>query len=268
MTRSIIVLVSQTLHVRRNSLIAWSVSLATLVIMYVALFPSIEKIDLDTLLEAYPKELLRAFGFDETKTQLDTAIGFLNTELFGFILPLAIVFLPTGVVVHMTSRAEERGYLDALLSAPIARWQLMVAAVLTATAALTIPIVTMIVVALAAAQISGVDLTFSQIGGSGLSLLPIGALAGSIATLVVGTSRRHGMAFAVAAGMIVVFYLMNVLAGFLRFFDDIKSLSIFHHYADWINAGIDWPSFMAFLGIAVMLTVIGAVLFERRDVGA
>ncbi|MGB0889419.1 MAG: hypothetical protein ACPGWS_03960, partial [Solirubrobacterales bacterium] len=83
MTRSIIVLVSQTLHVRRNSLIAWSVSLATLVIMYVALFPSIEKIDLDTLLEAYPKELLRAFGFDETKTQLDTAIGFLNTELFG-----------------------------------------------------------------------------------------------------------------------------------------------------------------------------------------
>ncbi len=261
-------MVSQTLTVRRNSLIAWSVSLAALVIMYVALFPSIEKIDLDTLLEAYPKELLRAFGFDESKTQLDTAIGFLNTELFGFILPLAIVFLPTLVVVHMTSRAEERGYLDALFAAPIARWHLIVAAVLTATVALAIPIATMIVVALGSAQLSGVDLTLGQIGGSALSLLPIGALAGSIAALVVGASRRHGVAIAVAAGMIVVFYLMNVLAGFLRFFDDIKTLSIFHHYTDWINTGINWPSFMAFLGVAALLTVIGAALFERRDVGA
>lgn len=262
------VLVSQTLLVRRNSLIAWSISLAALVIMYVALFPSIAKIDFDTLLEAYPKELLRAFGFDESKMQLDTAIGFLNTELFGFILPLAIVFLPTSVVVHLTSRAEERGYLDALLAAPIARWQLMVAAVLTATVALAIPILTMILVALISAQVFGVDLTLSEIGGSGLSLLPMGALAGSIATLVVGTSRRHGVAIAVAAGVIVVFYLMNVLAGFLKFFDDIKTVSIFHHYTDWINGGIEWPSFISFLGVAALLTVIGAALFERRDVGA
>lgn len=268
MTRSMLMLVSQTLRVRRNSLIAWSATLAALVVMYVALFPSIATIDFDTLLKAYPKELLRAFGFDESQMQLDTAIGFLNTELFGFMLPLAIVFLPTTVIVHMTSRAEERGYLDALLSAPIARWQLMFAAVIAATAALAVPVATMIIFALLTAQIAGVSLTITEIGGSALSLLPMGALAGSIAALVVGLSRRHGVAIAVAAGVIVAFYLMNVLAAFVTFFDNIKVLSIFHHYTDWINKGIDWPSFIAFLGIAAVLTAIGAALFERRDVGA
>ena len=59
------------------------------------------------------------------------------------------------------------------------------------------------------------ELTLSEIGGSALSLLPIGALGGSIAVVVVGASRRHGIATAVAAGVIVVMYLMNVLAGFI-----------------------------------------------------
>jgi ABC-2 type transport system permease protein len=252
--------------VRRNSLIGWSVALAAAVIMYVALFPSIQKIDLNSLMQQYPKELLRAFGFD-TLQQLNTAIGFLNTELFGFMLPLAIIFLPIGVVVHVIPRAEERGYLDALLSAPIARWYLVIAAGVAATLSLLIPIVVMILTALLTAQLAGVHLTLGQIGGSAISLLPMGALAGSIACVVVGATRRHGVATAVAAGIIVVMYLMQVLAGFLSFFDSIKGVSVFYYYSGWINHGIQWVQFFAILGVAAVFTGIGALLFERRDVG-
>jgi ABC-2 type transport system permease protein len=234
--------------------------------MYVALFPSIQKIDLNSLMQQYPKELLRAFGFD-TLQQLNTAIGFLNTELFGFMLPLAIIFLPIGVVVHVIPRAEERGYLDALLSAPIARWYLVIAAGVAATLSLLIPIVVMILTALLTAQLAGVHLTLGQIGGSAISLLPMGALAGSIACVVVGATCRHGVATAVAAGIIVVMYLMQVLAGFLSFFDSIKGVSVFYYYSGWINHGIQWGQFFAILGVAAVFTGIGALLFERRDVG-
>lgn len=268
MTRGLTVMIGQTLRVRKNSLSAWSITLSALVLLYILMFPSIEKIDMDALLEQYPEELLRAFGFEESAVRLDTAIGFLNTELFGFMLPLAIIFLPIGVVVHMTSKAEERGYLDALLAAPIARWQLILAASIAATVSMAVPLIAMIVVGLASAQISGVSLSLSEIGGSALSLLPMGALAGSIATVVVGASRRHGIATAVAAGAIVVMYLVQVLAGFLKFFADINFLSIFKYYSDWINKGIDWVPFLAFLAVAGVLTVFGALLFERRDVGS
>ncbi|MGK2878446.1 MAG: ABC transporter permease subunit [Solirubrobacterales bacterium] len=267
MLRGVATLIGQTLRLRRMSLLAWSISLAALIVTYVAMFPSIEGINFDAILEQYPKELLRAFGFDETLQQLTTAIGFINTELFGFMLPLAIVFLPVGIIVKMTSRAEEDRYLEALLSAPIARWQLIIASSIAATVGMAIPIVAMTATGLVTAWIAGVDLTLSGIGGSALSLLPIGALGGSIAVLVVGASRRHGIATAIAAGVIVVMYLMNVLAGFIDFFDDAKVLSIFHYYSDWINKGIVWPEFFAFLAIAALLTALGAMLFGRRDIG-
>jgi ABC-2 type transport system permease protein len=260
-------MVTQTLRMRRMTLLTWSLSLAFLVVIYVAMFPTIEKMDFESMLKQYPKELLRAFGFEDSVAQLSTAIGFLNTELFGFMLPLAIVFLPVGVIVRMTSRAEERGYLDALLSTPLARWQLMVAAAVSATLALALPIVMMVVVALVSAEVFGVSLTVAEIGGSALSLLPMGALAGSIAVLVIGVTRRHGVASAVAISTVVVMYLVNVLAGIVNFFHDIRVLSIFHHYSDWINDGIVWTSFLAWLVIAAALTAVGASLFERRDLG-
>lgn len=265
--RGISVMVLQTLRMRRFTLLAWSLSLAVLVVTYVAMFPTIEHIDFEELLRQYPKEILRAFGFEESTLQLSTAIGFLNTELFGFMLPLAIVFLPVGVIVRMTSRAEENRYLDALLSAPLARWHLMVAAMLTATAAMAVPLITTVATALVTGWIAGVELTLSQIGGSVLSLLPMGALAGGIAVLVVGLTRRHGVATAIAVGATVVMYLMNVLAGLVTFFDDVKGLSLFHYYGEWINKGIEWPAFFAWLAIAALLTAAGCVLYERRDIG-
>lgn len=267
MWRGISTLIGQTLRLRRMSLLAWSLSLSALIITYVVMFPSVEKIDFESMLEQYPKELLRAFGFDNTIDQLSTAIGFINTELFGFMLPLAIVFLPVGIIVKMISRAEESRYLEALLSAPVARWQLIVASSVAATTGMAVPIVAMVISGLVTASIVGVDLTLSEIGGSALSLLPIGALGASIAVMVVGATRRHGVAAAVAAGVIVVMYLMNVLAAFIPLFDDINFLSIFHYYSGWINNGIVWSEFFAFLAIAAVFTAVGAVLFERRDIG-
>lgn len=265
--RAIAVMVGQTLRQRRATLIAWSITLSLLVITYVALFPSIAKIDLEAILEQYPPAVLEAFGFDPSATQLDTAIGFLNTELFGFMLPLAIVFLPVGVIVRMVSRAEESHYLDVLLSAPLARWQLVAAAAISATFAMLVPISAMVFVAMITAWSGGIELSLSEIGGSALSLLPLGALSGGLAILVIGLTRRHGAATAVAVGTIVVMYLMSVLAGLVTFFKEIEGLTIFHYYSGWINAGINWAQFFAVLVIASGLAALGAWLFERRDIG-
>ncbi len=263
--RGVSVMVWQTLKMRRFSLLGWSLVLAGLVIMYTAMFPTIEKIDIASLLEQYPQELLKAFGFDETANQLNTAIGFLNTELFGFMLPLAIVFLPVGVIVRMTARAEENHYLDALFAAPLARWQLMIAAASAAGIAMAIPIVATVVTALVTAAVVGVDLSLSEIGSSALSLLPMGALAGGLAVLIVGMTSRHAMVTATAVGVVVAMYLMNVLVELVAFFNDIKWISIFHYYTDWINHGIAWPGYLAWLAIAAALTAVGCVLYERRD---
>jgi ABC-2 type transport system permease protein len=259
-------MIGQTLRQRRVSLLGWSITLSIAVITYVALFPSVAKIDLDAMLKQFPPAVLQAFGFDATANQLNTAIGFLNTELFGFMLPLAIVFLPVGVIVRALSRAEENHYLDALLAAPLARWNLVASAAISATIAMLVPISAMVIVGLITAWLGGIDLTLSEIGGSALSLLPLGALGGGLALMVIGLTPRHGAATAVAVGVIVVMYLMNVLAGLVTFFHNIEGLSLFHYYSDWINTGIDWPQYLAALVIAAAFSAVGAWLFERRDI--
>jgi putative exporter of polyketide antibiotics len=125
----------------------------------------------------------------------------------------------------------------------------------------------MTAVGLLTAAIGGIDLSLSELGGSALSLLPLGALGGGLALLAIGLTRRHGAATAVAVGVVVVMYLMNVLAGLVSFFHDIEGLTLFHYYTGWINTGIDWPQYVAVLAIAGALSALGAWLFERRDIG-
>lgn len=265
--RQLIALTTHNLRLRRNTVVSWSIALALLVAMYVALYPSIKQIDIASVLEQYPKELMRAFGMEDAATAMSSTIGFLNTELFGFMLPLAIVFLPVGVIVRMTTRAEESGHLATLLAAPIARWVLVLAAMLTATLAIAVPLIVMVVVGLAAAPIAGVSLSLTEIGGSTLSLLPMGAFSGSIALVVIGATSRQGVATAVSIGLIVTMYLMNVLAGMVEIFEQIEWLSIFHYYTDWINHGISWNAFLAILALSAVLSLLGGWLFERRDLG-
>jgi len=267
MIRDVAILSAQALRVRRFSLIAWTASISLLFIAYAAMFPSVRKVDFEQVFAQYPKELLKAFGV-ESLAQINTLMGFLKTELFGFMLPLAIVFLPIGVIVNTTSRAEERGYLNALFSTSVARWELVVAAAVAATVALLVPVVAIIAITLLTAQIVGASIGFSALAEACLSLLPLGAFIGSIAIVVIGLTRRHGMATAVAGGTLVVMYLMQVLASFLKFFDDVKGFSAFHYYIDWVNHGMDWLQWLAMFVVAGALTLIGALLFERRDVGS
>jgi ABC-2 type transport system permease protein len=263
---TVAVLAGQTLRVRRSSLLGWSVSLGALVAAFVAMFPSIEEIDVDAIAEQYPEALLQAFGV-ESLEDLDTPIGFLNLELFGFLLPLAIAFLPVGVIVHALPAAEQRRHLDALLSLPLARWQLVVAATAAAWCALLAAIVVMVAAALATALVGGIDLGVGEMTSSAASLFPLGALTASVAVLVVGAARRHGAATAAAGGVLVVMYLIEVLSSFVGLFDELKGLSAFHYYSDWIDAGIEPVSYVVIVLAAVALTALGAVLFERRDVG-
>lgn len=259
-------LAGQALRVRRRSILVWSVSLAVLTALIVSIYPSISEIDFEELLEQYPKELREAFGI-ESADIYSTAIGYVNGELFSLIFPLAIVFLPIGVISHMLPAAEEQHYLESLLAAPIARWQVVVAAALAAAAALGAVLVALTLITVLFAAAIGVDLAFTEIGASCLSLWPLGSLFGAVSLVVACAGPGRGRATGIAAGLLVLMYMMHVMAAFSSFFHGLRGLSAYHYYADWLSDGIGWPSFAAMLLLAAALTALGALLFERRDIG-
>jgi putative exporter of polyketide antibiotics len=254
------------LRVRRSALAGWCVALALTVIAFVAMYPSIEKLDFEKVAAQYPAGLLKAFGINSI-SQLSTAGGFLNLELFGAILPLTLIFLPIGMISHAITNDEDRGYLGALLALPLARGSVMAAAAASAVAAQLLAIFAIVASAMLASVIGGAGLTFHAIFESSVSTLPLGAFAAGIAVVTAGLSRRRGLPTAVAGGVLIAMYLLQVLGSFSSFFHDIRGISAFNYYNAWINSGIDWLAWVILLAVSVALMVAGAALFSRRDVG-
>ena len=100
--------------------LSWGLPLGAMCALIVAIYPSIED-SLDELTENYPQSLKDAFGIED----LNTVEAYLDAEMFSLIVPLAIAFFAVRSIGRAISGAEERGYLDTTLAAPISRWVLV-----------------------------------------------------------------------------------------------------------------------------------------------
>lgn len=265
-TRQTFELTLHGLRVRKASLLGWSVALGLTMIAFIAMYPSIAKMDFEKIAAQYPEGLLKAFGI-ESVAQLSTASGFLNMELFGVILPLALVFLPIGLVAHAISGAEERRYMVPLLALPLARTSVMLAAAISALVAQLLAIVVIVASSLLGSVLVGAGLQASEISESALATLPLGLLAAGVAALTAGLTARRGAATAIAGMTIVGMYLVQVLASFSNFFSDLAHLSVFHYYSAWINSGIEWGAYAAICVASIVLVAGACWCFARRDIG-
>ena len=104
-----------------RTLIAWCVGVVALLLLLAAVFPSIEgSADLNDLIEKYPEALKSFFGLSGG-VDLTTGAGFLDTELFSFMLPLFGLVLAIGSGARTLAGEEESGRLELLFAYPLRR---------------------------------------------------------------------------------------------------------------------------------------------------
>lgn len=260
-------IVGQSLRMRNRTNLVWAVSLLVWSVIIVAIFPTIEKIDYSQLLENYPQEVLEALGIQDTAA-FSTPIGYINAELFSLVFPWAIVFLPLGVVNHSLPAAEERHFLDNLLSAPVARWQVVAAASVAAALSLAGVLFLLWAGTTISAELMGVDLGWIDMAQSCTALFPLASLIAAVGVFVAGARGGRGATLGVAGGVLVVMYMIPIISSLVDSLADLQWLSIFHYYNNWLNSGIDWLEFTAILALAAALTAAGAWFFERRDLAS
>lgn len=260
-------LVGQALRIRLRSIAIWSLSLCALTLVMLAVYPSMSKIDMGKLLEQYPEGMLEAFGI-ESIDQYNTPMGFLNAELFSMLIPLAIVFLPLGIVNQRLPAAEERTYLDHLLCTPVARRQVVASAAITGAIALACVIGSLFVATLVASEALDIDLGAADLARSCLALWPLASFFASAGVLVAGATAGRGRTLGAGGGLMVAMYLLPVVAAFSEPFEQIQKFSVFRYYNEWLQSGIDWSQYLLVLAACAVLTAIGGVLFERRDIAS
>ena len=199
-----------------------------------------------------------------------TITGWSTSEIGSVYGPLVIAGLAIAGAVSTTAGEEEDRILGLLLAHPISRWRLI-----AAKAAAIAGIVVIIAIATWAGLIAGV-----AIAGGGISLAHISAFAVQLAffgfaagalaiALGAGTGRRS-LTSGVAAGVAVAGWLINGFAPLVSAIAWLKYLSIFYYYAghDPLANGIDARGLIVLGALAVLLTALGMIGIERRDLRA
>lgn len=241
--------------------------LTALIILTIGLFPSIQEagIDLDAYLESLPPEARRAFLGNVTT--ISTIEGYLVSQLYqtGWLLMLGVYFAyaASSTVV----KEVESGTIDLLLASPLTRTRIVVGKFLALVpSAVGVNILTLLVVD-AGVSFVGEDLDFVRLlmlHTLSVPYLLSCAGLGLVASVIFDETRR-----AQTAGIGAVFAMF--LVDTLTFDTDYEWLGdvAFSRYYDpgeiLIDGDIDWAGLAILLTAIVVLLVLSAELFERKD---
>jgi ABC-2 type transport system permease protein len=249
----------------RYAPVAWGVPLGLLCVMIVAVFPSIASSpQLDQLIDSYPEAFKEAFGVSDASFR--TIEGYLATEVFNLIAPLAAAYF----VIHRLARAicgtDQRGVLDMLLSAPVRRRDVLAGWFGAVAAALAAILVVVAVLCQLGALAFGVDLGVGHTIAAVANLWPLSMFFGGVTLLLTGLSGRAHAVTGIATAMLVGMYFLEVLGKLSDVVAKGDGLSAFHYYGSAIDHGIDPIAFAGLTVAGLLLAAVGAILFERRDV--
>jgi len=205
--------------------------------------------------------MLEAFGV----TDLGDPANYLHSQVFG-LAPLALSFFPILALAGAIAGAEERGTIDVLLGNPLPRWQL-VAGNFVAVAISLLEICAVVgLLTWGTAVLMDVELSVREVADAVLNLWPICIVFGALALFCSALFHRRSLAIAIPAFLLFGMYLMDTIGRASEDLEDWRPYSVFKYYGSAIENGIDWTHFGSITLAALVLTLLAALVFRRRDI--
>lgn len=252
-----------TLRLRATSTLSAAVGLTAVIVAVGALFPAvghtIGKLDV-------PTSVANLLG----GADYGTITGWYRSEIASVYGPLVIAALAITGATAATAGEEEDRILALILAHPIRRSRLLLA-----KAAAIALIVLIVAFAVWIGFVVGVALA-----GGGISLAHMTALAVQLAcfgfaagavglALGAGTGSRS-FANGLAAGIVVLGWLVNSFAPLVGAIAWLKYLTLFYYYAghDPLTRGVGLAGLVVLGLVTVVLIAAAIVSFERRDLRA
>ncbi|HVX32329.1 MAG TPA: ABC transporter permease subunit [Solirubrobacterales bacterium] len=255
-------LVGFHLRERRRSALAWGLPLGAMSAFIVAIYPSVQGA-LTKVVAQYPEGLKQAFGIGE----LSSVEQYLHGEMLSLIVPLALGYLAARAVASDLSGTAESGRLEVLLSAPVTRRAICLAALLAAAVEVAVVLLITLLLSLLGSLLAGAGLGLGDAVAGFAAVWPLALVGGGMAVVVCGVSLRTSVVTGAVAGFLVAMYVVDLIGKLDEGLAGIRHASIFRYYGNAIEEGIEPLAFVGLLLLAAMLVLLGAMLFERRDLG-
>ena len=257
----------KTLRDGRRGIAWWSLGLAALAATMMVAYPSVrDNPDLNKLVEDYPEALKAFLGIGEG-VDYTSAAGYLNSELFSFMVPLLLIIAAVGAGARATAGEEEHGTLDLLLANPVSRARVVVEKLGALCVELAALAAVLFCSLLAGTRAVGMHVSAWHLAAATADAALLALVFGAVALLVGSAAGRRGTATGITAAAAVAAYLLNSLAQLVGFLEPLRPASPFYHYA--ASAPLTSGLSAAHVGLLLLASAAAAAAavaaFDRRD---
>ena len=257
----------KTLRDQRWSLMWWGIGLVALTSLTVAFYPVFSDApDFEEIFEQMPEALGRMFAGEFT--DLTSPEGFLNSQLFFFVLPLMFVIFSVLGGSGAIAGEEGSGTLSLLLTSPTPRWLVVVhkfGAVAVATLALAVFLWLGLAVG---AVIVDMDVSLLGLAAASLSTALLAVAFGALALALGCITGVRALSAGVASAVAIAAYFLNALVPLSDTLTPFQKLSPFYYFieSDPLTNGLNLLHAAVLVGLTAVALGVALVSFERRDV--
>lgn len=256
----------KVLRDQRKGLLAWGLGFVAVVLMYASIYPSIRE-NAETLTQ-YVENLPEAIrGFLGEAADFVSPEGYLQAELFSFVVPLMLLIYAIGAGARATAGEEEARTLDMLLSTPIRRRRVVAdkfLAMISGAGGLTLVLWLSLVLL---GPLWDLELDVGNAAAASAASFLLAVAFGSVALAIGCAGGRKGLAISVTSALGFATYIVNALAPSVEALEPFQRLSPFYYYAGetpLVN-GLAASDVLVLVGIAAAFFLLSLVTFERRD---
>ena len=256
----------KTLHDQRRALIAWSISLAFLVGMYAAIWPSMRsQPSMSDFLNQMPKAMRSLFA--ASGAALSTPVGYVQVELLAFMGPLLLIIYAVAVGASAVAGEEDRHTIDLLLANPVSRTRVVLEKLGAMAAGTALLGAVTAVALLGEGRLAGMSLPVGGVTAAMLHMTLLALVFGTLA-LAIGAATGHpALSRAIPAVLAVIAYIVNGLASVVSWLEPAQRFSPFYQYSghDPLRHGISWLAVLVAIATICALAAIAVAAFRRRD---
>jgi beta-exotoxin I transport system permease protein len=257
----------QALRAGRRTLSTWAAAFAGLIALYAVIWPSVRgntswRNLFDTLPQTY-RALFTASG----TIDLSTAGGYLGVELMGFMGPALIAVYAITAGSAAIAGEEDRGGLEATLSAPVSRARVFGQRFAALAAGIAILMIATGAALWLFSALLDMGIGLGAIASASAALGIFGLFAGAVAIAVGAATGSPAAARGVAALAVVASYLINALAQVTSALRPVRPISPYYLVLgnEPLAHGLRLTGAVSVLAAVTVIAVGGGILFARRD---
>jgi ABC-2 type transport system permease protein len=262
-------IIKRTIKDRWMIFLIYIIAASAFLFMHTSIFPSFkdQQIDISKMLESMPKGFIDAFGlqdYDMSKFE-----NYISGEEFSLIWPLLLLIMSISLAGGAIAAEVEKGTIEVLLSQPISRSKLYVARYISGLILIIGFVAITIILLILMAKAFGISVEISRFFTLAFVALLFAWAIYGIAMFLSSIFSDRGKVYFICAGLLFVMYAINIVSGLKENLKDLKYLSFFHYYVPndlLIRNHLDTTSVWVFVSVAIVFSVAGLIVFNRRDI--